>query len=195
MDRETELALVRQLREGDHAAFDVVFDEFHGRLFRFLARLSRRRDVAEDLADETWTRFVAHADRLQPDTRLAAWLFTVARNLFISYCRSRQLDESCGADLVGLWPVAVSAPSPFEAAAASELEQRMERAIATLPARYRELLLLIGVEGFSPAEAAAVCGVSAEALRQRLSRARALLAKELAGTTAPVMPSLSEVSR
>ena len=59
------------------------------RLFNFLARLSRRRDIAEDLLDETWLRFVDRAHKLKPDTRLGPFLFTVARNLYISYCRSR----------------------------------------------------------------------------------------------------------
>jgi RNA polymerase sigma-70 factor (ECF subfamily) len=194
MDRETELVLVRRLREGDHAAFDAVFDEFHNRLFLFLARLSRQRDVAQDLLDETWMRLVTHAGGLQPDTRLGAWLFTVARNLFVSYCRSRLLDESCRVDLISLWPVAAPAPSPFEAVAARELERRVERAIATLPARYREVLLLVAIEGFSAAQAAAVCGVSQEALRQRLARARAMLAKELQAGPRPVVPSMSEAS-
>src|SRR5689334_8501727 len=54
MDRECELALVRRIHEGDAAAFDVVHAEFNARLFGFLARVSRNRDVAEDLLEETW---------------------------------------------------------------------------------------------------------------------------------------------
>jgi len=194
MDRETELALIRQLQGGDQAAFDAAFDEFHARLFNFLARLSRRRDVAEDLLEETWLRLVATAHRLRPDTRLGPWLFTVARNLYVSYCRSRLLDASLAADLIGVWPVSVSQTSPFEAAAADELERRFERALAALPSRHREVLLLVAVEGFTPAEAATVCGVSAEALRQRLSRARAALARELAATRGRGARVLSEVT-
>ena len=53
------------------------------------------------------------------------------------------------------------------------------QALAGLPVLYREALLLVGVEGLRPAEAAVVCGVSPEAMRQRLSRARALLAERL----------------
>lgn len=193
MDRETELALVQRLREGDPAAFDPVYDEFHGRLYNFLARLARRRDVAEDLLEETWVRLVASARRLRPDTRLGPWLFTVARNLYVSYCRSRLLDESLSADLIGLWPVTARQPSPFEEVAASELERRVECTLAALPAIYREVLLLVGVAEFSPAEAAVVCGVTPEALRQRLSRARAMLARELEATPGHGVPSLSEV--
>ena len=58
---ETESALVARLRQGDTQAFDDVHEAFNGRLFTFLLRLSRRRDVAEDLLEETWLRLVKHA--------------------------------------------------------------------------------------------------------------------------------------
>ncbi len=80
---------------------------------------------------------------------------------------------------MGLWPTAPAPPSPFEATAASEMERRLEQALASLPASARDVLLLVGVEGLTPSEAAVVCGLRPEALRQRLSRARALLAARL----------------
>ena len=182
MDRETEVALVARLRAGNPDAFDAVYAAYHARLYNFLARLSRRRDVAEDLLEETWLRLIAHARRLAPDTRLAPWLYAVARNLFYSYCRSRAVDEGSTTALLGLWPGGTPRPSPFEEAAAEELERRVEQALAALPATSREVLLLVGVEGLSPSEAARVCGVSSETLRQRLSRARSMLRRELEAT-------------
>ena len=178
MDRESELALVGRLRAGDPGAFEAVYEAYRARLFSFLVRLSRRRDVAEDLLEETWLRVVTSARRLDPDTRLAPWLFTVARNLYWSYCRSRLLEDELAAGLFDVWPVAPP-PSPFEEAAASELERRIEQALATLPARYREVLLLVANDEIGPAEAAAICGIRPEAMRQRLSRARAMLAEAL----------------
>ena len=181
MDRECELELVRRLRAGDTAAFDIVYDEFNARLFSFLARLMRSRDRAEDLLEETWLRLVANAERLQPDTRLGPWLFTVARNLYVSHCRSRMLEESYGADGIGLWPAA-HATSPFEQTAVNEFAGRVETALASLPPMYREVLLLVAIEGLEPSEAAEVCGVSAATMRQRLKRARDLLARRLEAT-------------
>src|SRR5262245_41021217 len=87
VDRDSELALVARLRGGEAAAFDDVFAVFHTRLFNFLLRLSRRREVAEDLVEETWLRLVTRGSKLQEDTRLGPWLFTVARNLYVSHCR------------------------------------------------------------------------------------------------------------
>jgi RNA polymerase sigma-70 factor (ECF subfamily) len=194
MDRDSELALVDRLRAGDPGAFDIVHAAFHTRLVTFLARLSRRRDFAEDLVEETWLRLVSQASRLRPDTRLGPWLYTVARNLHVSYCRSRLLEESHLADLFGLWPGGTPRSSPFEETAATEFERRLECALAALPASSREVLLLVAVEGLRPAEAAEVCGITPEALRQRLSRARALLARRLDTAGAIHSTTLSEVT-
>lgn len=180
MDRDTELTLVAGLRDGDAAAFDAVHEAFQTRLFTFLLRLCRRRDVAEDLLEETWLRLVRHARRLRPDTRLAPWLFTVARHLHVSYVRSRVLEDSAIAGQIALWPYSIEHSSPFEATAGNELQRRIDRALASMPPASREVLLLVAVAGLDQADAAAVCGITAEALRQRLSRARASLARVLA---------------
>jgi RNA polymerase sigma-70 factor (ECF subfamily) len=192
MDRAAELALVERLRGAKPGAFDEIYAAYNLRLFNFLARLSRRPDVAEDLLEETWVRVIEHAGRLRPDTRLAPWLFTVARNLYFSYCRTRALDDGLTAS-IGLWPLAMPHPSPYEATAANELERRVETALASLPRVYREVLLLVWVEGLTPAEAALVCGIRADALRQRLSRGRALLAEELRRADEPGIAVLGEV--
>jgi RNA polymerase sigma-70 factor (ECF subfamily) len=156
--------------------------------------LSRRRDVAEDLLEETWMRLVAHARRLRPDTRLGPWLFTVARHLHASYCRSRLLEDAHTAGLMAVWSFGSPKPSPFDLAVASEAERRIEAALAALPLPYREVLLLVCVEGMQPAGAAAVCGVSPETMRQRLSRARAALARRLDEMAEPKLTRLTEVT-
>jgi RNA polymerase sigma-70 factor (ECF subfamily) len=106
-------------------------------------------------------------------------LFTVARNLHVSYTRSRMLEDSATASLIALWPVSLDRTSPFEAAAASELERRIDRALASMPSTAREVLLLVSVAGLDHSDAADICGITPEALRQRLHRARELLLKTL----------------
>jgi len=194
MDRDCELELIAQLRAGNAAAFDRVHAEFHARLFSFLARLARNRDVAEDLLEETWLRFVDRMPKLRPDTSLAPFLFTVARNLYFSYCRSRMMEDAHTVDMIGLWPLGTPPPSPFESTAASETGRRIELALAELPAMYREALLLVVVEGMRPAEAAIVCGVTPETMRQRISRARATLARRLDEREERVLGVLKEVT-
>ena len=185
VDRESELELVARLKAGDLAAFDTVYEAFNARLFSFLARLTRRRDRAEDLLEETWLRLVTHRERLDAQSRLGPWLFTVARNLYLSSCRVQLFEEVPLPDGINLWPVS-NAASPFEETAASEFEARMERGLASLPRIYREALLLVGVEGFEPGEAATICGITGAAMRQRLKRARDLLARKLESTAVAV---------
>jgi len=179
MERESELALVARLKDNESAAFDVVHAEFNTRLFNFLARLSRRRDVAEDLLEETWLRFVDILPRLHDDTRLGPLLFKIARNLYVSYCRSRAIEDHYAPAMIALWPGGSPTLSPFDATVARETGERLDEALAALPAIYREALLLVAIDELKPAEAAAVCGITPEAMRQRISRARAMLAKRL----------------
>jgi RNA polymerase sigma-70 factor (ECF subfamily) len=194
MDRETELLLVAQVRGGDAAAFDRIYAEFNTRLFSFLARLSRRRDVAEDLLEEMWLRFVDRAPKLRPDTQLGPFLFTIARNLYISYCRSRLVEDSQTVDMIGLWPLGTPRPSPFDATVANETGRRIEAALAELPAMYREALLLVAIEGLRPAEAAQVCGITPEAMRQRICRARSAMAQRLGEVDDALPVALKEVT-
>ena len=194
MDRTRELELVDRLRSGDPEAFDAVYRAFNGRLYNFLARLSNRPDVAEDLLEETWLRLVKSGTRLQPDTRVAPWLFTVARHLYTSYCRSRLLENSHATSLIGLWPHGRPQPSPYQALEADEGSRRLAAALAALPLVYREALLLVAVEGLRHAEAAAVCGITAEAMRQRVSRARTLLARRLSDAESSGLACLKEAT-
>ena len=194
MDRETELQLVACVRNGDAAAFDRIHAEFNARLFNFLARLSRSRDVAEDLLEETWLRFVDRAPKLRLDTRLGPFLFRVARNLHVSYCRSRLIEDSQTVDAIGLWPLGTPRPSPFESALATETGRRIEAALGEIPAIYREALLLVAIEGMRPAEAAGVCGITPEAMRQRISRARSLVASRLDDSEQGLLAAFKEIA-
>jgi RNA polymerase sigma-70 factor (ECF subfamily) len=176
-DRE----LVDRLRRGDVGAFDAVYAAHHARIFSFLLRLSGRRDTAEDLAQETWVKLAKAAPMLREDTTLAPFLFTVARNAFMSHRRWAMLDLS---RLVTFGLEAMSLgrtePSPETTHEHAEAVARLETALQQIPVASREVLLLVGVEGMDQEQVAGVLGLSYDALRQRLSRARAQLAAKIA---------------
>ena len=178
MSNHTDQELVERLRQCDVVAFDEVFERYRARLYGFLVRLSGSRDVAEDLLQETWIRLATRVSSLREDSKLAPWLFSVARNLYCSYRRSRLLAAKRILELSRL-RAGRESESPFEAVARGEREQRIEHALASLPLRYREALLLVSVEGLSSSEAAAICDLDAATLRKRLSRARALMAAKI----------------
>jgi len=168
-----ERDLVAALRRGEPGAFDAAYERYRGRIYGFLLRLSGSRCLADDLFQETFLRLARHAARLEPDTRLGPWLFTVARNCYRSYRRFALLDRQRLHEY-GLAPRPALC-SPHDQAAASEAAGRLEAALQDLPLKYREALLLMGVEGMAPEEAAAALGLSAENLRQRLHRGRAMV--------------------
>jgi RNA polymerase sigma-70 factor (ECF subfamily) len=163
--------LVEQLRRGVPAAFNRVYDAERSRIFGFLLRLSGARAEAEDLLQETFIGLARMAPRLAQGTRLRALLFTIARNAFLSQRRWQRLDLERLHELAMLPPPAPES-SPLEHVCASEAQRRCERALLELPLADREVLLLVAVEGLEPSEAAQVLGLSAEATRQRLKRAR-----------------------
>ncbi len=175
-----ERELVDRLRRGDPAAFDHVYAAYHLRLFSFLLRLSGRRDTAEDLAQETWIKLATAAPRLREDTSLAPFLFTIARNAFVSHRRWAMLDLSrvvtFGLEVVS---TAATEPTPEIHHERARTIALLEAALQRVPLASREVLLLVGVEGMDQDEVARMLGLSYDALRQRLSRARTQLAETM----------------
>ena len=178
-----EATWVEGLRRGDPAAFDAVFAAYRKRVFGYLVRMTRRRDIAEDLLQETFVMVARHGRSLRADTKLAAWLFTIAHRKFVSWTRAAAVRRQLAGDFPEREPAAPDR-SPLEALADSQVQLALERAFAQLPDTYREVALLVGVEGLAPAEAAEVLGLRGDAVRQRLARARAHLATAL-GEHAP----------
>lgn len=173
------------LRRGDPAAFDQVYEAFRPRLFSFLVRLTGQQALAEDLLQETFLRLARAAPKLAPDTRLGAWLFTVARNLFISHRRWALLDVARLSELRMFASLERPRPSPFALLAADETQRRLEDAVAALPLHYREVVLLCAVERLAPTEAAAVLGLEPATVRKRLARARAIIRQAVDELQAP----------
>jgi len=167
-------ALVPLLRRGDASAFDAVYAAVRPRLHGFLLRCCQDAELARDLLQETWLRAARAAPRLRDDTRLAPWLFTIARRVFLSERRWRRADLT-RLLLLGARP-RPTPPSPLDRVLASESQRRLEAALAALPLACREVLLLVGVEGFTPSEVAGILGIRDDAARQRIARARAALA-------------------
>jgi RNA polymerase sigma-70 factor (ECF subfamily) len=176
MQPASESDWVAGLRRGESAAFDAVFAAYRRRIYGYLVRMTRRREVAEDLLQETFLRLAQHATRLAPDTRLGAWLFTVAHRLVQSWGRAQAVRAQLAGDLPEREPASLER-SPLEALADSQAQLALERAFAALPPAHREVALLVGIEGLQPTEVAEILGVRPDAVRQRLARARAQLAE------------------
>jgi RNA polymerase sigma-70 factor, ECF subfamily len=140
----------------------------------FATSLVHNADAADDLVQETVLRAWANMDRFVPETDINAWLFTILRNLFYSSCRSarRQVPDPVGA-------YAARLGTPPEQNAKLDFENLRE-ALAKLPVKQSEALLLTAAEGLSYDEAAQVCGVPTGTIKSRVNRARMRLAELLA---------------
>ncbi len=174
---EDDAPLVAQLRAQERGAFDRLYALHHERIFRFLLRLTGRRDEAEDLFQETWVQAARHAHRLEVGSRLLPWLFTIARNQFRS-ARRFLLFDFRKRETLALEP-GTNAPDPEGLILDLEEARLLEEALAATSDAHREVLLLAHVEGLPSSDIAAVLGQSDEAIRKRLSRARTELRERL----------------
>ena len=169
--------LVERLRGGDQRAFLVVYERLGDRIYSFALRLSGRRDTADELFQHAWLRLAEQAPRLPLDTNLLAWLLTVTRNQF----RSQHRHERVKARHAGSLAIAqASAPRPDVSAERRALVERLEAALASLPEAHREVLALtVEADDVAQHDLAAILGLTPEAFRKRLSRARRALAELL----------------
>jgi RNA polymerase sigma-70 factor (ECF subfamily) len=132
----------------------------------FAISLCGSHDRADDLVQDTLMRAWKNVDRFEPGTNLNAWLFTILRNLFHSEYRKRKREVE---DPDGIHAGRL-ATRP-EQGARLDFED-FQRALTKLQPDQREALLLVGAEGFSYEEAAAICNVAVGTVKSRVNRAR-----------------------
>lgn len=146
------------------------------RLRRYAIALLRDRVAADDLVQDVVLRGLDRLHLWRDGTNMRTWLFTIMHNLHANDMRRR----SRTADNQPLDAAALSHGTPPEQEAAVELSQ-LSDAIAGLPAPQRQVLLLVGLEGFSYADAAEALGVPVGTVMSRLSRTREELRRTLDG--------------
>lgn len=147
----------------------ILFDRHHLGVYRFLRRLLRNDAEAEDLTQETFLRVIRGLPRYRPEGNEAAWVFGIARNL----AANRRRD-------VGRRPATVDGASDIPTGTPPALELR--EALDALGELDRDCFLLRETGGLGYAEIAATCGITEDAVRSRIHRARGALRAALAGT-------------
>jgi RNA polymerase sigma-70 factor, ECF subfamily len=174
MEPETR-TLARGLRRRDPELLDSLIARYEYRLFRYLVYLTGDREAARDLFQETWLRVLARAHQYDGESRFETWLFAIARHLVIDSSRRKRtesLDELTDpAERARPWePEAPKADSPLTMLSGREQTERMESALAQLPAVYREVLLLRFQEDLSLEEIAGVVKAPLSTVKSRLYR-------------------------
>ena len=140
------------------------------RLRRYARALTRDASRADDLVQNCLLRAVAKQHLWQPGTDLRAWLFTILHNQNVNDVR-RSVREGVAVPVEDVAPV-LTATANVEAS----LQLRdLDRAIASLPAEQRQVILLVGLEGMRYEEVASILGIPIGTVRSRLSRGRDML--------------------
>jgi RNA polymerase sigma-70 factor (ECF subfamily) len=142
------------------------------RLRRYARALTRDTIRADDLVQETLARALRKEHLWQPGTDLRAWLFTMMHNLNVNEVR-RAVRDQTSVDIDDCSRILVATADPTGSRQLNELD----RAIARLPEDQRQIILLVGLEGMSYEDVAAILNIPIGTVRSRLSRGRELLRK------------------
>ncbi|MDQ7793324.1 MAG: sigma-70 family RNA polymerase sigma factor [bacterium] len=178
-------ALVRAARDGDGEALGELVRCFHGPLTAYLIRLGGDRELALDLAQETFCRVCLHLASLEEPEAFRVWLYRTARNLFLDHRRSwywRRVSirpESDGREQPG--------PGPEEAAIRRDEGEWVRRALETLSPAHREVIILRYYEDMTLGAIAKVTGLPLGTVKSRLHHAQRALAGRLRRETPAVV--------
>ena len=163
--------LLQQFAHGDLEAFESLFRQFQGEVFRWIVRIVRDRGVAEDLTIETfWRIHRAHA-RFDPERSFAAWARRLATNTALDYLKTSRRETELPEDL--------QSPALPDPGIRQEVRERVNKAFGELPPKLRVAATLALIEEEPYQEIADALGIRVGAVKLRVFRAVRLLRKRL----------------
>jgi RNA polymerase sigma-70 factor (ECF subfamily) len=177
--------LLGSARAGDRDALQQLLERHQAQVYRFGLKMCRHPEDAKDVLQDTLLAVARGVRDFRGASSLSTWLYTVARSFCIKKRRrgqfAPQAEQSLETDVT---TEARQLPSPErhpdEALAGKQVEHALEQAISSLEPICREVLLLRDVEGLSAPEVAEVLGVSVQAVKSRLHRARVAVRERIA---------------
>jgi len=186
----TDDALLAAFRSGDKRALESLLQRHAPSVYRFGTKMCRDPEDAKDVMQETLLAAACGLHEFRGGAAVSTWLFTIARSFCIKKRRRRvgAPTEHLSLEEGEAKMVAAAEASPDEAATHHEIGTALDAAIAALEPMYREVLLLRDVEGLTALEVAGVLGVSVDAVKSRLHRARLSVRQRLAPILIPSVP-------
>lgn len=187
---KTDQEIVALARVGEEAAYRELIRRYERPLFSLLFRMVRDRELAEDLAQETFVKALNAIESYRPEFKFSSWIFKIANNAAIDHLRRRELDTlSLEGSPQAETPEAIEATalqiggrqeSPLAEVEARELGGQIEVAIAQLRPEYRSCILLRHVEGRPYEEIAEILNLPLGTVKTYIHRARNELRQALA---------------
>jgi RNA polymerase sigma-70 factor (ECF subfamily) len=174
----TDQQLLEEAREGDRRALELLLSRHQPRVYRFGLKMCRDPEDAKDVLQETLLAVARGVKDFRGASSVSTWLYTIARSFCIKKRRRSKFApealESLDAHEPGEEARQLADPGrpADESLAGRQIEVALEQAIGSLDAMYREVLILRDVEGLSAPEVAEVMGLTVEAVKSRLHRAR-----------------------
>jgi RNA polymerase sigma-70 factor (ECF subfamily) len=150
--------------------FHRLIEQQIPRLRRYARALTFNRERADDLVQDTLARALVKEHLWQPGTDLRAWLFTIMHNQNVNTVR-QGVREAAAVDVEAVSATLIATTDP----SASRQLRELERALSRLPLGQRQVILLVGLEGMSYEDAAAILRIPIGTVRSRLSRGRNML--------------------
>jgi RNA polymerase sigma-70 factor (ECF subfamily) len=179
---KTDQEIVALARAGHEAAYRELIRRYERPIFSLLFRMVRDRELAEDLAQETFIKALNAIESYRPEFKFSSWIFKIANNSAIDHLRRRELDTlSLEGSPHAETPEAIEATalqigdrqeSPLDEVAARELGGQIEAAIAQLRPEYRSCILLRHVEGRAYEEIAQMLNLPLGTVKTYIHRAR-----------------------
>jgi RNA polymerase sigma-70 factor (ECF subfamily) len=184
--------VVRHAVRGREAAYRELIRRYQRPVFSLIYRMVRDRELAEDLAQETFVKVLNAVESYRPEFKFSSWIFKIANNTAIDHLRRRSLDtlsldgspHAATADAVEATTLQISdgAESALEEVTARELGTQIEQAIAALRPEYRACILLRHVEGRPYEEISEMLDLPLGTVKTYIHRARNELRILLADT-------------
>jgi RNA polymerase sigma-70 factor, ECF subfamily len=182
----SDVEVVRRVRDGETALFEVLMRRYNQRLYRVARAILKDDGEAEDVMQQAYLNAYVHLDQFAGRASFSTWLTKIAVYEALARSRRRGATElhtvsESGEDT--MTHIRESAPDPEHQAFATELRILLESAVDSLPEHQRVVFTLREIEGLSTAETAECLGISEDNVKTRLHRARALLRDDLFART------------
>jgi len=185
---KTDEELMELYRKGSRDAFEEIFARHHRKVIHFAYRMTGDHARAEEAAQEIFLRVARAAFTYQPTAKFTTWLYTIARRTTLNFLRDEKEEgekvpippgEEGEDGMPALKLAGPGALNPEEMAWSAEIRERFVAALQRLPEAYRAAFVLNRGDGLSYEEVASVLGITSQAIKSRIFRAREMLMESL----------------